>query len=101
MSAAKKSSSSARKTSARKKDPVEETTERIRQINEQVLDFGRTAGVVYLEAYESTLKMFGDYHDEIARSIPNESLASLAHAQASFVREVVQAYASSSREFLK
>jgi hypothetical protein len=86
---------------AKQTDPVDETSERIRQLNEQVLNFGRTAGIAYLEAYEAALKTFADYQDEFAGSMPNESLSSLARAQANFTREVVQAFTSSARGFLK
>ena len=36
------------------------------KLNEQILAYGREAGVSYLEAYEATVKTFADYHEQAA-----------------------------------
>jgi len=43
-------------TSTQSADAVEETVERIRQLNEQILDAGKKAGGAYLSAYEKALQ---------------------------------------------
>ena len=80
---------------------TEAAVERIRELNEQILDFGKKAGVQFLEAYESNLKSFAEYQDKLADSSQVEWISSIARAQANFTREVSAAYAASAREFLK
>ena len=80
---------------------AEAAVERIRELNEQILDFGKTAGISFLEAYETNLKSFADYQDKIADSSQVEWVSSIARAQANFTREVSAAYAASARELLK
>jgi hypothetical protein len=76
------------------------TADRIRELNEQVLESGRNAGVSFLDAYEKTLKTFADYQDKIGDSSQVEWVATVAHAQAKFTREVSEAYTTSARELL-
>jgi hypothetical protein len=80
---------------------TEAAAERIRELNEQILDFGRKAGIQFLDAYESTLKTFADYQDKVADQSQIEWIASIARAQANFTREVTRVYTSSARDLLK
>ena len=80
---------------------AEAAVERIRELNEQILDFGKKAGVQFLEAYETNLKSFAEYQDKLADSSQVEWVSSIARAQANFTREVSAAYAASARELLK
>ena len=47
---------------------AEAAAERIRELNERVLEFGKKAGLQFLEAYESNMKTFADYGDKFADS---------------------------------
>ena len=87
-------------TQTKSANQAEVTADRIRDLNEHVLEFGRTAGVSFLDAYEKTVKTFADYQDKVGDTCQVDWLAGLAHAQAKFTREVSQAYASSARELL-
>ena len=80
---------------------IDAAAERIRELNEQILEFGRKAGVQFLDAYESTLKTFADYQDKVADQSQVEWVASIARAQANFTREVTRVYTSSARDLLK
>ena len=80
---------------------TEAAAERIRELNEQILEFGRKAGVQFLDAYESTLKTFAEYQDKVADQSQVEWVASIARAQANFTREVTRVYTSSARDLLK
>ena len=80
---------------------TEAAAERIRELNEQILDFGKKAGIQFLEAYESNLKSFAEYQDKLADSSQVEWVASIARAQANFTREVTRVYTSSARDLLK
>ena len=77
------------------------TAERIRQLNEDILAFGRQAGQSFLDAYEATLKTFAEYQDKVADASQVDWVASMARAQANFTREVADLYTSAARNMLK
>ena len=80
---------------------AEATAERIRQLNEEILAFGRQAGQSFLDAYETTLKTFAEYQDKAADASQVDWLASMARAQANFTREMANLYTSAARDMLK
>ncbi|HYM57533.1 MAG TPA: hypothetical protein VES79_06170 [Solirubrobacteraceae bacterium] len=80
---------------------TEQATDRIRDLNEQVLDFGRRAGVGFLEAYEQNLQTFADYQDKVADQTKIDWIANAARAQANFTREITRVYTTSARDLLK
>ena len=73
----------------------------LRDVNEQILDFGRKTSATVLDAYESTLKSFADYQDKVAETSQVEWVSSLAHAQAELTRGVAKVYASTARGLIK
>ena len=87
------------KTQAEK--DIDQATKRVRDLNEQVLDFGRNAGMGFLETYEQNLQTFADYQDKVADQTKVDWIASLARAQANFTREVTRVYTSTARDVLK
>jgi polyhydroxyalkanoate synthesis regulator protein len=87
------------KTQAEKN--TDQATKRIRDLNEQILDFGRNAGTGFLEAYEKNLQTFADYQDKVADQTKVDWVASLARAQANFTREISRVYTSTARDVLK
>jgi len=80
---------------------TEAAAERIRELNEQILEWGRKAGLSFLEAYESNLRTFADYQDRVADSSQVEWISSIARAQANFTREVTRVYTATARDLLK
>ena len=62
-------------------------TERIRDLNEQILERIKSGGESALEAYERTLKTVADYQ-EAAGQRGAEWVSGLARAQAEFTREL-------------
>jgi len=88
-------------TQSKASQDIDAAAERIRELNEQILDFGRKAGVQFLDTYESTLKTYADYQDKVADQSQVEWIASIARAQANFTREVTRVYTSSARDILK
>ena len=87
------------KTQAEKN--TDQATKRIRDLNEQILDFGRNAGTGFLEAYEKNLQTFADYQDKVADQTKVDWVASLARAQANFTREITRVYTSTARDLIK
>jgi hypothetical protein len=79
---------------------IDSTVERVRELNEQVLDLGRKASVSFVEAQEATFKTVAEYQDKVADQSKVDWVASLARAQADFTREMTALYASTARELL-
>jgi transposase len=80
---------------------AEETADRIRDLNERIIEAGRKAGNAYLDGYEKTLRSIADYEERMADSSQVEWLSTLLNAQADFTREIAKAATASAREFLK
>jgi hypothetical protein len=80
---------------------TEQIIERIRDLNEQVIEVGRKAGVGFLDAYEQTARTFADYQDRVADNSQIDWVTNIARAQANFTREVIGTYTSIGREYLK
>ena len=87
------------KTQAEK--DIDQATTRIRDLNEQALDFGRKAGTGFLEAYEQNLQTFADYQDKVADQTKVDWVANIARAQANFTREISRVYTSTARDLIK
>jgi hypothetical protein len=90
-----------KKTTADSGSIADEAAERIRELNEQVIEGARAAGTAYLEAYENALKSIAEYQDELAKASPVDWVTRIVEAQATFTREVGKLYASAARDFLK
>jgi hypothetical protein len=67
-------------TATASKNQTEATTERIRDLNERILDAGKQAGGAYLDV---------------------EWISTVVDAQARFTRELTKLYVSTGRELLK
>jgi hypothetical protein len=80
---------------------IDQATKRIRDLNEQILDFGRKAGTGFLEAYEQNLQTYADFQDKVADQTKVDWVANIARAQASFTREISRVYASTARDLIK
>lgn len=79
----------------------EDGAERVRELNEQIIEASRKAGSTYFDAYERTLKGIADYETKLAEVSHVEWLSTLLNAQADFTREVAKTTTASAREFLK
>ena len=80
---------------------ADETAERIRDLNERILDAGKKAGGAYLNAYEKALQSIVDYQEQVAKQSDVEWVSTVIEAQAKFTRELTQLYVSAGRELLK
>ena len=83
------------------KNQTEATTERIRDLNERILDAGKQAGGAYLDAYEQTLESIADYQENVAKQTDVEWISTVVDAQARFTRELTKLYVNTGRELLK
>ena len=80
---------------------AEQVMANIRELNEQILEAGRSAGLEFLDAYERTLRTFADYQDKLADASQSDWLTQMMKAQANFTRDVVSAVSEVSRSALK
>jgi hypothetical protein len=83
-------------------DPdVDAAADRIRQLNERILESGRQAGLSTLDVYEKTLKSIADMQQAVGEATQVQWFSAIAAAQANFTREITEAYTSASRDLLK
>src|SRR5947207_12707339 len=90
---AKRSTTGARSSTARPKagSPearVEAAANRVRKLNEQIIEAGRQAGETTLTSYEKFLKSIAGSLERGPGSSDVEWIANLASAQAKFIRDV-------------
>lgn len=80
---------------------ADETVERIRQLNEQVLEAGKQWGQSFLDAYEQSMRTFADFTAKAGESTDVEWVSHIAKAQADFTREVTKQATEAARRMLK
>jgi septum formation inhibitor-activating ATPase MinD len=80
---------------------TEETAERVRELNERIIDASNRGGQVYLDAYERTLKSIADFEERVAGASQVEWITTIANAQANLTRELAEAYTQAGRDVLK
>jgi hypothetical protein len=83
------------------KQQTDETIERIRALNEQVLQAGRDFGQSYLDAYEQTMRTFADFQERTGEGTDMQWLTQIAKAQADFTREVTKYSTDAARKVYK
>jgi hypothetical protein len=80
---------------------ITQTVDRIRELNERIIDMARKAGAGYLDMYERSLESIAGYQQQLADATGVDWLQRLIQAQADFTREVGNLYASSARELFE
>lgn len=92
----------AAKAAAAKPAEVDEGAgERIRELNERIIETGKRAGRGTLDLYESTLKAIADTIERVPGSSDIEWVSKVATTQANFLRDVSKALTSAARDALK
>jgi hypothetical protein len=80
---------------------TEATVERIRALNEQIIESAKAAGQASLDAYEKALQSLVDFEQKAAKAGQLEWVSAVASAHAKFVQDVSAAYISAAREMMK
>ena len=93
-------------TSSKAQDQVKQQTdeaiERIRELNEQVLQSGREWGLGFLDAYEQSMRTYAEFQDKAAASVGDvEWISQVVKAQAGFTREITKLTTQTARRLLK
>ena len=82
-------------------ESFEQAADRLRDLNERIIESSRKAGQSYDDAYEKTLTSIADFQDRIGKTSQVEWISTLAHAQADFTRNWAEAYTGAARSVLK
>ena len=103
---AKRSTAKSRSTAAKPKPGspearVEAAANRVRKLNEQIIDAGKQAGENTLTSYEKFLKSIASSIERGPGSSDVEWIANLATAQAKFIRDVTASLTKAARKTLK
>lgn len=80
---------------------IEAIAERLRKLNEKIIEFGREAGENTLTSYEKALKAIERGVSQSPAKDELEWISQLAASQAKFVREITESWAKAARERLK
>ena len=102
----KRSTSSSRSTKAKASGSspearVEAAAERLRKLNERIIEAGKQTGETTLSSYEKALKAIASAVERGPGSSDIEWLSNLATIQAKFIRDVTAAWTSAARDLLK
>jgi hypothetical protein len=99
------SSSSGRSTKARgsasPEARLEASAERLRKLNERIIEAGKQAGETTLSSYEKALKAIASTVERGPGSSDIDWISHLATTQAKFIRDVTEAWTSAARGMLK
>jgi hypothetical protein len=90
------------KPSARPADArFDAAAQRIRKLNERIIEAGKDAGDTTLTSYEKALKAMASAIERGAGSTDIDWISNLATTQAKFIRDVTEAWTSAARGMLK
>lgn len=99
--AAKKPAASAAKKPSAAEARLDVAAQRLRKLNERIIDAGKDAGESTLTSYETALKSIASAIEKGPGSSEVEWLANLATTQAKFIRDVTTAWTKAARARLK
>jgi RNA polymerase primary sigma factor len=101
--AAKKSSASAAKkpSASAAEARLDAAAQRLRKLNERIIDAGKDAGESTLTSYETALKAIASAIEKGPGSSEVEWVSNLATTQAKFIRDVTAAWTKAARARLK
>jgi hypothetical protein len=80
---------------------LEQVAERLRKLNEKIIEVGREAGETMLTDYEKTLKNIATGISQSPAKDELEWITHLATSQAKFVRDITESWAKAARNRLK
>jgi hypothetical protein len=101
-----RSTSSARSTEANAsagspEARLEAAAERLRKLNERIIEAGKQTGETTLSTYEKALKAIASAVERGPGTSDIDWISHLATTQAKFIRDVTEAWTSAAREMLK
>ncbi|TDW21924.1 hypothetical protein [Kribbella kalugense] len=79
---------------------MEEASERIRDLNERLIESSKSAGIVALDAYEKGLQSLVDFETKVASASQLEWVSAVATTHAKFVTDLSASYSQAARDLL-
>jgi major membrane immunogen (membrane-anchored lipoprotein) len=96
-----RASTSRRRTTTRASAKARGPEDRIRELNERIIEAGKRAGTATLDLYEGALKSIADMLERGADASDVEWVSRVMTSQADFIREVAQSWTGAARKSLK
>ena len=91
----------ATKNSAAGTSAFEETANRIRELNEKLIQLAKESGQSSLDTYEKALQSLVDFEKSVANRSRLDRVTGLANTHAKFVQDLTGFYIKAAREALK
>lgn len=79
---------------------MEDATQRIRDLNERLMESSKSAGLVTLDAYEKALQSLVDFEDQVASATQLGWVSALANTHAKFIGDLSASYTKAAHEVL-
>jgi hypothetical protein len=80
---------------------IEDTTQRIRDLNERLIASSKSAGFTTLDAYEKALGSLADFEEKVASASQLDWVSALAATHAKFITDISSSYANAARDLIK
>lgn len=80
---------------------IDEGADRIRALNEKLIETAKKSGNAYLDAYERALTGLVEFQQQVAGATQLDWVNTVVKAQTDFISEVSAAYTDAAREALK
>lgn len=80
---------------------VEETTQRVRDLNERLIDSSKKAGLVALDTFEKAVHSFEQFEQQMASASQLDWVSEAAKKHSTFVSEMTSSYTAAARDLLK
>src|SRR3954452_5991027 len=101
MATATKSRQQTKRNTETANENIDAAADRIRDLNERILESSKKAGNVYVDMYEQTLNTIADYQEKAGQQRQVHGVATMANPQADYPRELTDAFNQPSRKALK
>ena len=88
-------------TSAFELPSVEDATQGLRALNDQLAESSRSAGLNTLDAYEKTVTAIADFEQKVASDTQVEWVSAIATTHAKMLSDMTASYTTAVRDLLK
>lgn len=80
---------------------VEETTQRIHDLNERLIESSKIAGLVALDTFEKAMQTVEDFEQKIAAASQFDFVSEAATTHRKFISDMSGSYLTAARDLLK
>lgn len=78
----------------------EEAADRVRDLNERVMESVRKAGNATIDTYERALESVAEFEQKVGEASPIELVTTITQAQANLTRDLGKAYVAAARSLV-